>query len=170
MIITFGRCHISQLYQSAGRISPAFKSSRVAHRIGLAQKRDSSWYHPCFKPLNEPCFTGLGNSGLRAGPPGNSEPCSISALLISMGRVKPSQWWQYMCKWHEVLSSWLMIGRANEETTSLNLPVNRTSVNFPFLAVHYSSYKASSTKVWASFTDQFLFACCPTDGFKSKKL
>lgn len=85
MIITPGRCHISQSYQSAGRISPAFRSSRVAHRTGLGQKRDSPWYHPYFKPPNEPCFTGLGNSGLRAGPQGNF-------LSLAPYQLCSSQW------------------------------------------------------------------------------
>lgn len=34
--------------------------------------KDSPWYHPCFKPLNEPYCTGDGKSGLRAGPQGDS--------------------------------------------------------------------------------------------------
>lgn len=75
-----------------------------------------------------------------------------------------------MCNVHAILSSWLMIGKATEETASHNLPMNRNSINFPFLAWHFSSYKDSLPTVWARLTEQPLYLLSNIDGFKSKKL
>lgn len=59
---------------------------------GLGQKRDSPWYLPCSKPMNEPRFTGDGNSGLRVVPQGNSLSVAPYQLcLTQMGRGKPGQ-------------------------------------------------------------------------------
>lgn len=54
--------------------------------------KDSPWYQPCFKPLNEPYFTGDGNSGLRAGPQGESLSLAPYQLCLTQkDRVSPTQ-------------------------------------------------------------------------------
>lgn len=60
--------------------------------LRAGQKRDSPWYRPCFKSVSEPCFTGGGNSGLRAGPQENSPSLAPYQLCVTqMGKVMPSQ-------------------------------------------------------------------------------
>lgn len=48
--------------------------------------------------------------------------------------------------------------------------MNWNSVTFPFLAIHYSSYKACLPKVWTRLTEQPFCLLSKIDWFKSNKL
>lgn len=152
------------------RLSSSSRPSRVIHRAwgadGWGRKRTLLGINPTSN-LWMSLISMREETGLRAGLQGNSLRLPPYKLVLSRtgSEAKPTaeqiQQWQYKCKGHAVLSSWLTTGRPAEETATSTIPVSINSVNCPFSAVHYSSYKDCLPKTWIVDKATTFFASCP---------
>lgn len=152
--LTLGEWHKSQPHQCAHSISGAFKAQQGGLQTlgswGLGNRRHSPWYWTFFKCVNKSSFSGNGSPGFRAGPQRNSlclAPCQLCLTHVSSVKSQQTQWQHFVCKGQAVLSPWLVIGRATEETESHSLSMNGNSTNFCFLDIQ-DTYKDSLPKIW----------------------